>query len=345
MLDVASHRPALLPKGHAPVMCVVVDTEEEFDWTKPFSRQNVSVASIAAQILAHEQVFDRFGVVPTYVVDWPVATTFSAFSTLKSLMDEGRCEIGTHLHPWVSPPYMEEVNTFHSYAGNLPGELEFKKLSMLTDAISENFKRQPIVFKAGRYGLGQHTSGALQQLGYSVDASVVPHTSFKADGGPDFSDYGNQPYWFGEKESLLLELPVTTGFCGVLRRLGPKLYPHLLTPLAKTLHFGGIFARTGFLERIRLTPEGTDTAANLRLMDTLVRDGVQVITLAYHSPSLVPGKTPYVKTVNDLRHFLNRIAECCDYFQNNLGGIFMSPRQIRQHMVNSLGNEKCNGQT
>ena len=56
-----------------PELLIVVDTEEEFDWTAPFSRESVATRSIPAQARAHE-IYDRFGVVPTYVVDYPVAT-------------------------------------------------------------------------------------------------------------------------------------------------------------------------------------------------------------------------------------------------------------------------------
>jgi hypothetical protein len=315
------------------VLCVVVDTEEEFNWAAPFSRSNVGTTAIAAQMLAHEAVFDRLGIVPTYVIDWPVATTPAAVSVLKALMDEGRCDIGTHLHPWVNPPHLEEVNTYNSYTGNLPTELEFEKLRRLTQAITDNFERAPRVFKAGRYGVGQHTTSALQRLGYQVDASVVPHTSFTADGGPDFSAFDNQAYWFGPVDRPLLELPVSTGFCGFLRGLGGALYPRLTSsPLGQTLHLGGIAARTGALERIRLTPEGTDTAANQRLMRTLVRAGTQVLTLTYHSPSLAPGNTPYVRTAKELAGFLACIADCCDYFQSELGGQLMPLRMLHQQL-------------
>ena len=56
-----------------PELIVVVDTEEEFDWTAPFARENVATGSIPAQARAHD-IYDRFGVVPTYVIDYPVAT-------------------------------------------------------------------------------------------------------------------------------------------------------------------------------------------------------------------------------------------------------------------------------
>src|SRR3546814_7184384 len=41
--------PPALPVDHPPLLLVVIDTEEEFDWHLPHSRDNTSVSAIAAQ--------------------------------------------------------------------------------------------------------------------------------------------------------------------------------------------------------------------------------------------------------------------------------------------------------
>src|SRR3546814_1774194 len=69
--------PPALPVDHPPLLLVVIDTEEEFDWHLPHSRDNTSVSAIAAQGPA-QQIFARHDIVPTYVVAYPVATTPAA---------------------------------------------------------------------------------------------------------------------------------------------------------------------------------------------------------------------------------------------------------------------------
>jgi hypothetical protein len=101
--------PARLPEDQPPRLLVVVDTEEEFDWSRPHARENTSVTAIAAQGRA-QQVFDRHGIVPTYVIDYPVAASPAAVEALRAFADRGRCRIGAHLHPWVNPPVSETVN-------------------------------------------------------------------------------------------------------------------------------------------------------------------------------------------------------------------------------------------
>ena len=182
-----------LPADWPPTLVVVVDTEEEFDWNAPFDSNSRSTANILCQPLAQE-IMDRYGVVPTYVVDYPVADTPEAASVLRTIADDGRCEIGAHLHPWVCPPHGEAVNAYNSFPGNLPPALEREKLARLTARIEEAFGRQPTVYKAGRYGLGPATFAMLPDLGFRLDASVVPHTDFSDAGGPDFTGFPAGPF-------------------------------------------------------------------------------------------------------------------------------------------------------
>ena len=91
------NKPCALPNG-PPLLQVVIDTEEEFAWDAPFDRSSVSVSAIAAQHPTQE-IFARFGLVPTYVIDYPVATTAISIAALREFYDARRCLIGAHLHP------------------------------------------------------------------------------------------------------------------------------------------------------------------------------------------------------------------------------------------------------
>lgn len=320
---------ARLAPGSRPVLLVVVDAEEEFAWDRPFDRVNVGTTSIACQPLMHERVFDRFGIVPTYMCDWPVSTAPASVSTLRRLMEEGRCEIGAHLHPWVSPPHVEQVTRFNSYAGNLPRELEYEKLRRLTEAIGDAFGHVPLAFKAGRYGLGPHTAESIASLGYAIDTSVVPYTSFAYDSGPDFRGFDEHPYWFQAGPRELLEVPVTTGYAGWLRALGRPLFELSQRSLARRARIGGILARSRALERIRLSPEVASGAEMRRLTTTLHGGGCEVFTLTYHSPSMAVGHTPYVRSTADLERFIATVQDFCSWFRDELGGQFASLSQLR----------------
>ncbi len=313
-----------------PQLAVVVDTEEEFDWTAPFSRDRRAVRSIPAQALAH-RIFDPLGVVPTYVIDHPVATDPRAVEFLRGLQRDGRAEIGAHLHPWVSPPHEEEVNRRNSYHCNLPPGLERAKIARLTDEIARSFGR-PTVFKAGRYGFGPGTAAIIAELGYRVDCSYVPWTTFAADGGPDYQDTPDQPFWLDRGRGLL-EVPLTGGFFGRLARAGPGLHRLLNDRRAERLRIPGLLARTGLLARARLTPEGVPADEQRRLLDAMVASGRRFFTMTYHSPSLAVGNTPYVRDEAGLAAFLDAIERVLRHFRDDLGGEFTTLTRHRRAML------------
>ena len=317
-----------------PRLAVVVDTEEEFDWARPFARENQAVTAIAAQARAHA-VFDPLGVVPTYVVGFPVITDPAGAVMFRTLKAEGRADVGAHLHPWVTPPHDEDVTARNSYACNLPPELERAKIVALTDAISDALGERPTIFKAGRHGFGPNTGRVLADLGYRVDCSYVPYTSFASDGGPVFYDQPDQPFWL-DRDRRLLEIPVTNAYFGAAAALGPSMQPLFDNKHAERLRIPGMLARSGLLARARLTPEGVSAREQCRLLDAMVARGLTTFTMVYHSPSLAPGHTPYVRTEADLGRFLARIDTVLRYFRDRLGGRFTTLSGIHADHVATL---------
>lgn len=310
-----------------PLLLVTVDTEEEFPWYEPVSRAHTSTAAMAAQERAH-RIFEKYGIRPTYVIDFPVASQESGYRPLQELHADGLCQIGTHLHPWVSPPFDEEVGNRNSYPGNLPREMEKAKLARLTDEIESKFGLRPTVYKAGRYGVGPNTAGILAELGYRIDTSVVPWTDFRSDEGPDFRLCGAKPYWFGPSENRLLEIPLSAGFTGRMSGLGWNGWNAVNSPLGRRLKATAISSRLRILDRLILTPEGITHTEHRRLTRTLLDSGHRVFCFTYHSPSLEPGCTPYVGSERDLAVFLDRFDRYFDWFLNELGGRAVTPQDI-----------------
>ena len=316
-----------------PQLAIVVDTEEEFDWRRPDSRDNVATRSVPAQALAQE-IYDRFNVTPTYVVDYPIAVDPAARALLGAWREQGRAEIGAHLHPWVCPPHQEDVTAYNSYHCNLDPALERAKIEVLTEAVTEGFGEAPTVFKAGRYGFGRSTAAAIADLGYHIDCSFVPHASFQADGGPSYHNTPDRPFWL-DSERRLLEVPMTSGFIGAFAAAGGLLPGLFNNPQAKRLRVPGLLARTNLIARSALTPEGVSAEEQVRLIKSLMRRGHSFFTLAYHSPSLVPGNTPYVRNEAELDAFLQRIETVLRVFRDELGGVFTTLTRYRSALLGS----------
>lgn len=276
---------------------VTVDTEEEFDWSGPFARTGHGLHHIP-QIAAFQNFCESFGVCPTYLVDYPVASDPRAAEILKDAVRSGRAEVGIQLHPWVNPPFDEDVNVHNSYAGNLPPDLERAKFTALRDAIAANFGSEPTVYRAGRYGVGAETARLLCAAAMKIDTSVRARFDYSTGGGPNFRDHPVSPYWI-DRTCGLMELPLTTVFGGSLRTLGESFYPSLW----RVPRLRGLLARMGILERIPLTPEGVSLNEAVAAIDIALGDGLPVLVFSFHSPSLSPGFTPYMRNAEDVERF------------------------------------------
>ena len=330
-----------LGRESRPILVAVIHTEEEFDWDKPHDRNATGVAHMR-HIDRAQRVFDEFGIVPNYVVDYPIATQAEAFGPLKAYADAGRAVIGAHLHPWVSPPYEEEVNARNSYPGNLPRALEQEKLRVLTDRIATAFGTPPRTYLAGRYGFGPNTGEILEALGYEVDISAAASIDYSADGGPDYSAYTSDPYWFGRSRRLL-GLPGSGGYVGWLRAGGTPLYRRLTRPALRRARVSGAVARLRLLERIRLSPEDYSEPEMRRLTHALMADGVRVLVFSFHSPSVMPGGTPYVRSEADLERFLEKCRRYFDFFLRELGGTAMTPLALKDHLTRISPSRRAEG--
>jgi len=317
--------------SRGPMLVTTVDAEEDFDWSGPFSRAATRVTSMRSQYKAH-RVFERYGVIPTYLVDFPVASQDSGRGPLKELSQSRRCEIGTQLHPWVNPPFVEVISNRNSYPGNLPMVVEYDKLLALTNMVEEAFGARPEIYRAGRSGYGPNTAEILRHLGYLVDTSMMPCWNYAPRGGPDFRTLRAEPFWI-DRDQTVLELPVSVALVGRAARLGPRVAGYLFNRFSERMGLTAVAARLGLMERIRLTPEGIAIDEARRLVRHMIADGHRVFVLTYHSPSLEPGGTPYVRTEADLARFLAWLEEFYDFFTKEIGGQCVSWRDVRDSLL------------
>jgi hypothetical protein len=328
--DTTATRPARLPAGHPPVLLVVVDTEEEFDWTAPFNRNHRSVESIAGLVPVHRMFVDH-GVRPTYVIDYPVATTTASADIVAAFGADGSAEIGAHLHPWVTPPDDEPVTAYNSYAGNLEPQLERAKLGELRAAIVRGTGIQPVTFKAGRYGIAPRTLGFLTELGFQIDLSSSPGFNWSGDGGPDYSGgrYPNDPYWIRGNPDVL-EIPTTGGYYGPLRSIGEALTPVDNKWPRQESTLGVCLRKARLARRAMLTPEGFRLWELQALTESLLERGTRVLTLSFHSPSSRPGYTPFVTTQAELQAFVETMRSFVTWFANSHSGRFATASGLHQ---------------
>ena len=292
-------------KPHETVVVVSIDTEED-DWNR--SRSGVAVENIL-EIPRLGAFLDRLGVRATYFTTYQVAIAPRAAQALRDVCAAGTAEIGAHLHPWNTPPLTEDFVPRNSMTKNLPPSLQLAKIQQLTNVLREVFGTVPRAFRAGRYGLGSETIGALINTGYQVDSSVGPFINLETmDDGPNFVGapldayrlgWGRdprQPYPNGE----LLEIPLSYGFSrGPFSFWDPARRLLERAPF-RWLRLAGIADRLGIIKRLALCPELASVADMLTLSRRLLEHGVRHLHVSWHSPTLKPGLSPFAATAADV---------------------------------------------
>lgn len=267
---------------------ITVDTEADNQWAKDSS---LSVNNLKF-IPRFQNLCEKFGFVPTYLLTYEAATDPGFTSWLKGKVVQGLAEAGAHLHPWSTPPFDlpqdQQQKTF-------PSALDYKKLQdkllTLTETIKNNLGVKPIVFRAGRWGISTEVIKVLGELGYLVDSSVTPFLNWQKliDQAPESMNFSSAPfkaYSWGK----LTEIPMTIVPVPRWRvRLGP---------LGNKLFYRKIWGR------IFPTTEVKDLILAFKEAKKLGMPNFQLMT---HSSELMVGGSIYNRTEEDLENFYQKL--------------------------------------
>jgi hypothetical protein len=299
-------------------LVITVDTEADNQWDY---HGTVSLANLHC-LPRFQALCERFGFIATYLLASEVLQDRVAVQRLKGWQDEGVAEVGAHLEPWTTPPFMaleRENPALQLFPSLLPVSWFERKLHTLTEGITESFGRAPRSFRAARWGLGASMVGALARQGYLVDCSVTPKTSWAGtqngpfSGGPDYRRAPARPYRLSGADvcrpgdSELLEVPMTVLYTGPLMVEGSRaarwfsLLPE--TPVKRLLD-RAVF-RTKWL-RISPASRRGDWRAIHRAAS---RSGIEVLEFMIHSSELLPGGSPLTPTERDAKTVFRCLEE------------------------------------
>lgn len=298
--------------------CIISVDVEEDDWGC-FSAQGHALSNIES-IARFQKVCDDFAFRPTYLITYPVATDPRSIALIGEIAESGRCEIGMHCHPWNTPPYEEDLNEGNSMLCSLPEALQYRKLSALHSVISDNFGISPTSFRAGRFGYGPSVARIIGELGYTVDSSITPFTSWEAHTGPDFRQVGPEPYRFSaddifrrSNEGALLEVPVSIGFLQNNFELSNTLYQMISKKWLSPYRFTGILSKLHLLNKLWLSPELFDGAQMIKLAERFRAKEFRVVNMFFHSTSLKAGLSPFTQSKEDEDQFIRRITHFLEF--------------------------------
>jgi hypothetical protein len=283
---------------------LTIDTEGDNQWDHGIALTSENIRFIPR----FQELCNKFSVKPTYLVTSEICEDVYARMIFSEYISNDLAEIGTHLHSWTTPPFLDKDgfrfnDPQHIYASELPEELLEMKLQNITDQIESAFGKRPLSYRSGRYGFNEFIAQSLANKNYLVDTSVTPYTDWTFNkglstghGGPDFLEKTPHPYVYEYNKNYLVEIPVT-----VL----PVAFP-LNKSRAFAIHYFRNVDKSFFLKVLRkilfknqplwLRPFDW---VNINMFETLLKEAFRnklpYIVMMFHSSELMPGCSMYWK--------------------------------------------------
>jgi peptidoglycan/xylan/chitin deacetylase (PgdA/CDA1 family) len=305
---------------------ITIDTEPDDAWG---NHQNPSVTNVQG-LLRLQRLLDRYDAKATCLVSYRVIQDDRATEVLRALVEEGGAEIGAHLHPWETPPFLDsglEVR-YPAYPHELPLELFARKLDCLTEAITRRFGG-PRSYRAGRWGLAAAHLPALERLGYEVDSSVIPWIDWRRTpgipmsqggrGGIDYRSAPHNPYHpsyedvVREGQATLVEVPVTVGFTRRVPSILRSRYGKLPELLKRCLR------KAELVRPVWAVPPRHTRSHLANMLAVLVKRGAMTINISLHSSQLVLGTSPTSRTASQVDGVFARIEAMLDIMASHQG--------------------------
>ncbi|MEW6074397.1 MAG: hypothetical protein AB1726_17615 [Planctomycetota bacterium] len=327
-----------------PLLLFTIDVEEDMPGWR--IEDSISVQNVAA-LPRMAELCRELGVRPTYLCTYPTVTAPSSAAILRGLAACGDCEIGSHMHPWNTPPFNgvpgrstdERRTTYYQF--ELGPRLFAAKLARIHDAVSEVAMRPPVSYRAGRFGIDSTTLAVLIGHGYEVDSSITPLEEHLDDEGPDFRSAPQFPYrpslddvtHFGDMS--VVEIPVSVA----LTRPVPDIVLQAYVYLPKATRMRGLLSRDylRIIDFAWLYPARFDVDLMIRAATTLVNAGNPVLNVFLHSSELVAGASGRISTSAQVEEVFARtrglLCHCLEVF----GAAPATMREAARELRPSLG--------
>jgi hypothetical protein len=294
-------------------LLVSVDTEADNQWLTP---PPTSVENLK-EIPKFQMICDEFGFIPTYLISYEVSISKYFEGVLLPFQKDNRAEIGSHLHPWTCPPFSNNSApkpNMKVYPSSLSREEFTLKLKILTKSISKSMGSNPKTYRAGRWGIDSRHLDILHSHGYIADTSVTPliaweHELLNYTSAPLFPYFPSKNDICKPGDTAILEVPLTVMFTK-RPRFTWLFLERPFNPLSK------LGRRLGYgPQPFRPLPHiGLDTL--LQIVKQAIQLDLPMIHFMLHSSELLPGGSPYNKSVSDVESLLLKIQKIFRFAAN-----------------------------
>lgn len=266
---------------------ITVDTEGDNLWNwnpgQPITTNN------AKFIPRFQELCENYSFYPVYLTNLEMVQSKEFQKYIGKKAQEGKCEIGMHLHAWNTPPIVEKKQRYGGlpYITEYSEQIIYEKHHYLKTEIEKSLDVSPKTYRAGRWATNNELFKVLDNLGFIADCSVTPGISWEncpgstVDGGNDYRSFLNKAYCLTD---TMVEVPLTS----------KKVH----CPYGKTLK--------SIVKNILIGVEGNlrPATSSLELMMRLTRkiegEKNDYLEFMLHSSELMPGGSPYFRNENDI---------------------------------------------
>jgi hypothetical protein len=281
-------------------LAITIDVEGDDLWS---DESKISCTNISALRRFHT-LARAYGYEPTYLVSYEVLQDRDALKVIEGIQQDGGCEVGAHLHPWLTPPYGQNDGRKKRYPFELEKSVLTAKLQCLTDEIQRKCGVRPRSYRAGAWGFGRVNAEVLTDLGYLVDCSITPYVSwetsraFSAE-GKDFRRHDPRPFRIKSKTGSLLEVPVSI-YVLKERLMNVKVLSHAFYNFGRTNPINRLGRILG-LRPIWLRPfNDNDLNRFMKIYDLSQIRSIDIIEMMFHSSELMVGANSTFRNHRDM---------------------------------------------
>ena len=281
---------------------ISIDTEGDALWTWRPENPTEITSENAKYLPRFQSLCDEYGFKPTYLTNYEMANDDFFVSFASKAAQDGRAEIGMHLHAWNSPPlYDLPLRTDTDKPGapyliEYPDDITEEKIAVMTSLLTERFGTAPVSHRAGRWAMNEKYFELLSKYGYVCDCSVTPGKDWSAhpgmspeSKGSDYLNYPKTPYF---TKSGILEIPVTVREDRRVRHSNGEGIKKTVRNTLRAVKGQG---------KIWLRPDGHNLDDLLYLLKiTADSHSDDYIMFMLHSSELMPGVNPRFKTQEDV---------------------------------------------
>ncbi len=304
---------------------ITIDTEGDNLWEH--GKDGRVTTENTAYLPRFQRLCDTFGFKPVWLTNYEMISDPTFVDFVSTVVEEGRGELGMHLHAWNSPPQYELTRTKpgDSYLIEYPYEIMEEKTVYMTELIQKRTGYKPRTHRAGRWMLDERYARLLKKYDYTVDCSITPHEDWSVQSGMtmnglDYGSFPEQPYYLDD-EKTLLEVPVSIRYTHRFFAPQKRSVRPALAAIKHSVEGQKIWIRPGQSREDQIH----------WMLDLLADDpNTQYAMFMLHSSEFMPGGSPRFRTKESIEELYCCIERIFRHAAKHFSGTTLQEYRSRQ---------------